>query len=110
MAVGFYSKMVYRILSILSEITFHSIPSDQFQIGGHIFIFTKFSSYVITYGYFRKLIISSSFENILHTITKFEPIPYETQSVQDWVQRLLVRDRLSQPTPIAYTEMYGVWM
>ena len=38
----------------------------------------------------------------------FEPIPYETQSAQDWVQRLLVRDRLSQPTPIAYTEMCGV--
>ena len=54
---GFYSKMVYSILSILSEITFHSIPSGQFQIGVHIFTFAKFRSYVITYGYFRKLII-----------------------------------------------------
>jgi len=57
MAVGFYSKMVYRILSILSEITFHSIPSGQFQIGVDIFTFAKFPSYVIIYGYFRKLII-----------------------------------------------------
>ena len=59
---------------------------------------------------FSKTRFPRFFENISHTITKFEPIPYETQSAQDWVQRLLVRDRLSQPTPIAYTEMYGVWM
>jgi len=40
-----------------------------------------------------------------HKKQKSAPIPYETQSEQDWVQRLLViRDRLSQPAPIAYTE------
>ncbi len=52
-----YAEMVNSILSIFWIITFHSIPSDQFQIGVDIFTFAKFPSYVIIYGYFRKLII-----------------------------------------------------
>ena len=105
---GFYSKMVYRILSILSEITFHSIPYDQFQIGVDIFTFAKFRSYVITYGSFQKTLFPRFSYKTSDPLREVEPIPYETQSAQDWVQRLLVRDRLSQPTPIAYTEMCGV--
>jgi len=51
---GIHSKVVNSILAIFRIITFHSIPSGQFQIGVDIFTFAKFRSYVITYGSFQK--------------------------------------------------------
>ena len=59
--------------------------------GRYLYIWKKYP-YAIRYEYFRKLTISSFSQNISHIISKFEPIPYETQSAQDWVQRPLVRN------------------
>jgi len=72
---------VNGILYVFSGITFHSIPYDQFQIGGHIFTIAKFHSYAITYGRLQKDSFLGFLKNISHISSEVEPISFDTQSV-----------------------------